>query len=180
MRDDRYKGTSLPRPVQKLCRMAEREADRARPELLRQQAFKALMSDANREIHPMFRRLLLRIDSVPTLFIIDELAAMARSGLEVAIARNMGLRQCIDSMDGLLRALRERIDAYVREQKCRLITDRVPNADAISGVVRQACHEVTVVVATQIMVDQPIPNVVSRVRLTENLLAPLIEHETKS
>jgi hypothetical protein len=30
MRDDRYRGTSLPRLVRKLCRMTEREADRAR------------------------------------------------------------------------------------------------------------------------------------------------------
>jgi hypothetical protein len=35
MREDRYSGTTLPSPVHKLFRMAEREADRAHPERLR-------------------------------------------------------------------------------------------------------------------------------------------------
>lgn len=37
MRDDRYSGTKLPRLVQRLFRMAEREADRAHPERLADQ-----------------------------------------------------------------------------------------------------------------------------------------------
>ncbi len=62
MRDDRYRGTSLPRLVRKLCRMAEREADRGHPERLRQQAVAALLSDAEREISPEFRRRLREHD----------------------------------------------------------------------------------------------------------------------
>src|ERR1700722_9982341 len=55
MRDDRYQGTSLPRPVRKLCLMAEREADRVRPDRLREQAVAAFISEATREISPEFR-----------------------------------------------------------------------------------------------------------------------------
>ena len=50
MRDDRYRGTSFPRPVRKLCRMAEREADRVRPDRLRGQAVVAFVSDGRKEI----------------------------------------------------------------------------------------------------------------------------------
>ena len=50
MRDDRYRGTSLPRPVRKLCRMvvrqADREADCAHPDRLLAQAVEALLIDS--------------------------------------------------------------------------------------------------------------------------------------
>lgn len=66
MREDRYRGTALPRPVRKLCGMAEREADRVHPERLRGQAVVALMFDAEREISPEFLRRLREHDTAPS------------------------------------------------------------------------------------------------------------------
>src|SRR5258708_38328117 len=82
MRDDRYRGTRLSTPVRMLCRMAEREADRAQPERLRRQAVAALVSDAGRELSPVFLRRLREHDSAPRLFGADQIAAAAPSGLE--------------------------------------------------------------------------------------------------
>jgi hypothetical protein len=89
MRDDRYRGTSLPRPVRKLCRMAEREADRAHPDRLFAQAVEALVSDAGREVSPDFRRRLREHDAAPSLFGANDLAAVARTGVEAEIARSI-------------------------------------------------------------------------------------------
>lgn len=108
MRDDRYKGTSLPRPVRKLCRMAEREADRAHPERLCQQAVVALVSDSAKEISPEFRRRLRERDSVPNLFDASELAGSARTALEAEIARNIQAHQGVDSTSAICDALRRR------------------------------------------------------------------------
>ena len=70
--------------------MAEREADRARPDSLHQQAVAALCH-VGREISPDFRRRLRERDAAPGFFDASELAAVARSGLEVEVARNIGL-----------------------------------------------------------------------------------------
>jgi hypothetical protein len=78
--------------------MAEREADdRAHPERLCQQAVVLLVSDADREISPEFRRRLRARDSVPSLFDASELAGSARTALEIEIARNIQAHQGVDS-----------------------------------------------------------------------------------
>src|SRR5712671_6161965 len=97
MRDDCHRGTTLPRPVRKLCRMAEREADRAHPERLLQQAVVAFVSDADREISPEFRRRLREHDSAPSLFGVSDLAESARTRLEADIARGIEAGQGVDS-----------------------------------------------------------------------------------
>jgi hypothetical protein len=80
MRDDRYRGTKLPKEVQRLCRMAEREADRSHPERLHQQAAVALVAEAKREISPEFRRRLREHNRAPSFFDANELAESARTG----------------------------------------------------------------------------------------------------
>lgn len=65
MRDDRYRGTTFPKQVRTLCRMAEREADRMHPVRLRDQAVAVLRSDADREISPEFRRVLQAVMPPP-------------------------------------------------------------------------------------------------------------------
>lgn len=171
MRDDRYRGTSLPRPVRRLCRMAEREADRARPDLLRQQAVAALVSDADREISPDFRRRLRAHDAAPGLFSASELAAVARTGLEVEIARSIGLGQGIGPKDAIRDALCRRGEGYAREQKCQLVADRHPCATVASESVKTACNDGASVAATLILSGQPAPKANPRVQLSENLLA---------
>jgi len=168
MRDDRYRGTSLPRPVRKLCRMAEREADRAHPDRLRQQAVAALVSDAGGEISPEFRRRLREHDAAPSLFSANDLATAARTGLEAEIARNINARHGIDSM--VCEALRRRGEGYAREQKCRLVADRHPNASIASESVKKAFDDCALVAATLILDGRPAPRISDRVLVSENLL----------
>ena len=170
MRDDRYKGTSLPRPVRKLCRMAEREADRAHPERLLKQAVVAFVSDANREISQEFHRRLREHDSAPSLFGASDLAKSARTGLESDIARSIEAGQRVDPTDALRDALRRRGESYSREQKCRLIADRHPDASIASRSVKKACDEGAVIAAKRIMDGQRVPQINDRVSLNEDLL----------
>jgi len=170
MRDDCHRGTSLPRPVRKLCRMAEREADRAHPDRLRRQAVAALMSDAGREISPEFRRRLREHDAAPSLFGANDLAAAARTGLEAEVARNIDVGHGVDSTDAVCDALRRRGEGYAREQKCQLVADRQPYATIASESVKNACDDGALVAATLILAGQSAPKTNSRVRLTENLL----------
>ena len=81
--------------------MAEREADRARPERLHQQAVVALVSDADREISPEFRRRLREHDRAPSFFDANELAESARSGLEIDITQNLQAGQGFDSTNAV-------------------------------------------------------------------------------
>lgn len=170
MRDDRYKGTTFPRPVRKLCRMAEREADRAHPERLRQQAIEALVSDADREISPEFRRRLRQHESAPNLFDAHDLADSARTGLEIDIARNIQAGTGVDSADAIRDALRQRGERYSGEQKCQLIVDRHPEASIASGAVKRACVEAAPIAATRILEGQPARQTNDRVRVDEDLL----------
>jgi hypothetical protein len=170
MRDDRYRGTPLPNSVRKLCRMAEREADRARPELLRRQALAALVSDAAREISPEFRRRLKDHDAAPSLFGAKDLVAAARTGLEAEIARTIDVCHGDGSKAAVSDALRRRAEGYAREQKCQLVTDRYPYATVASETVKKACAEIAPVAAELILTGQPVAKMSSRVLLTENLL----------
>lgn len=138
MRDDRYKGTSLPGAVRKLCRMAERAADRAHPERLRAQAVVAFVSDANKEISPEFRRQLHRHDAAPTFFGAGELKAVARSALEADVAAHIQAYSGADAIDAISDALRRRSEGYRREQKCRLVANRYPDTSLASAAVRKA------------------------------------------
>ncbi len=160
MRDDRYK----------LCRMAEREADRARPERLRRQAVAALVSDASREISPEFRRRLREHDAVPSLFDANELTVSARTGLEAEIARNISAGCGVDSVDAVREALRWRGEGYAREQKCRLVADRHPNASIASESVKNALCDGASIAATLILDGRPAPRISDRVVVSENLL----------
>lgn len=171
MRDDRYSGTSLPRPVRKLCRMTEREADRARPDLLCRQAVTALLSDAHREISSDFCEKLRARDAAPDLFAADELTAMARTGLEVDIARNVRHNQALASSEAIHEALCRRSEGYGREQKCQLIADRHPYATAASESFQKACDDGALRAASLVLAGQPVSKANRRVRLSENLLA---------
>ena len=170
MRDDRYRGTSFPRPVRKLCRMAEREADRAHPDRLLAQAVEALVSDAGREISPDFRRRLREHDAAPSLFGAKDLAAVARTGLEAEIARSIDGGHGMRSTDAVRNALCRRGEGYAREQKCRLVADRHPDATIASESVKKAFDAGALVAAAMILAGQSVPKM-SSVRLTENLLA---------
>jgi hypothetical protein len=170
MRDDRYKGTTLPRPVRKLCRMSEREADRAHPERLLQQAVVALGCDADREISPEFRRRLRQHDSAPNLFDAHDLAESARTGLEIDIARNIQAGPGVDSADAIRDALRQRGERYSGEQKCQLIVERHPEASIASEAVKRACVGAAPIAARRILDGQPAPRINDRVRVDEDLL----------
>ena len=172
MRDDRYRGTRLSRPVRKLCRMAEREADRGQPERLRRQAVAALISDARREISPEFLRRLQQQNSAPHLFGASEIAASAWSGLEADIGRALSAGQGVDVTDALCEALRRRGDGYAREQTCQLIADRHAAASLAPASVRTACNDGALVAAVLILSGDPAPRVDHRVGLNENLVAP--------
>jgi hypothetical protein len=170
MRDDRYRGTSLPRPVRKLCRMAEREADRSHADRLCRQAVAALVSDAGRKISPEFRRRLREHSASPNLFGANDLTAAAWAGLETEIARNIDVGHGVDAMDALCDALRRLGEGYAREQKCQLVTDRHPCATIASESVKKAFDDGALEAATLIMAGQSAPKTNNRVRLTENLL----------
>lgn len=150
--------------------MAEREADRAHPNRLRQQAVAAFVSEAGREISPEFRRRLRQHDAAPSLFGANELAALARTGLETEIARSIAVGHGVSLMDAVCEALHHRGEGYVREQKCQLIADRHPYAIIASESVKKACDDGALEAATLILAGQPAPKANSRVRLTENLL----------
>jgi hypothetical protein len=171
MRDDRYQGTSLPRPVRKLCHMTEREADRISPDRLREQAVSALISDATREISPEFRRRLREHFKAPELFSANEIMTAARTGLETEIARNINFVSAAGATDSVRDALRRRGDGYVREQKCALIADRHPYATIASQSAKKAFDDGAPIAATLILTGQSPPNKDNRVQLTENLLA---------
>lgn len=170
MRDDRYRGTSFPKPVRKLCRMAEREADRIRPGRLRCQAIEAFVSVGRKEISPEFHRQLREHDVAPTLFGAQELVESARTGLETDIARNIELSPSADSTAAVRDAFRQRGGAYALEQRCQLITERHPYATIVSESVRQAFDQGAPEAAILILAGRSLPNAVDHVRLTENLL----------
>ena len=169
MRDDRYRGTSLPQPVRKLCRMAERDADRARPERLSEQADRALVFE-RKDISSEFRQRLREHDVAPGLFDARDLGNLARTGLEAEIARGVMQGRC--STDAVSEALRERGKGYLREQKCRLIADRHPHASAASECVSRAFDEAAPIAASTILEGQRIPQTSDRVHLSEDLLLP--------
>jgi hypothetical protein len=171
MPDGRYQGASLPRPVRKLCLMAEREADRVRPDRLREQAVSALISDATREISPEFRRRLREHFKAPELFSAHEIITTARTGLETEIARNIDFDSAVGPTDAVCEALRRRGEGYVREQKCAPIADRHPYATIASQSAKKAFDDGAPIAATLILTGQSPPNKDDRVQLTENLLA---------
>jgi hypothetical protein len=170
MRDDRYRGTTLPKEVRKLCRMAEREADRAHPGRLFRQAVAALVSEGDREISPEFRRRLGEHDRAPSFFDASDLAESARSGLEVDIARNIQAGQGIDSTSAICNALRRRAERHSREQICQLIADRQPEASIASAAVKEACDQGALTAARRILAGGPSSQVSDRVRIDEDLL----------
>jgi hypothetical protein len=170
MRDDRYKGTAMPRQVRKLCRMSEREADRARPDRLSEQAVTAFVSQASTEISSEFRRQLCDHDAKPSFFGSSELARAAETGLEVAIANC--IREGANPTQAVSSALRQRGEGYVREQKCQLIADRHPSATIASDSVKAAFDASAPIAAKLILTGQATPKANGRVQLTENLLAP--------
>ena len=170
MRDDRYRGTSLPRAVRKLCRMAEREADRAHPERLRKQAILALVDDGKREISPDFRRGLLRQAKEPTWFGCSELVKAAQSTLEVDIARSLPNSAAFDPVDAVAMTLHHRGVAYFREQKCQLVADRHSEATMISSRVKHAFDDAASDAAAHIVSGEPAPRATYQVRLDENLI----------
>jgi hypothetical protein len=149
--------------------MAEREADRAHPDRMRQQAVVAFVSDADREISPEFRRRLREHDAAPSLFGASDLAAVAQTGLEVEIAQNIDVGRGVHSTDAVCDALRRRGERYAHEQRCQLVADRHPNATIASQSVKNACDDGAPVAAKLIVAGQSAPNTNSRVRLTENL-----------
>ncbi len=157
--------------VRKLCRMTEREADRARPDLLCQQAMAAFVAAANREISPEFRRRLNEHDAAPSLPGVSDLGGVARTGLEVEIARIIEPSKGIKSTDAICEALRHRANGYTQEQKCQLIADRHPYATAASESFKKACNDSAPVAATLVLAGQPAPKANNRVQLSENLLA---------
>jgi hypothetical protein len=138
--------------------MAERAADRAHPERPRQQAVVALVSEGDREISPEFSRRLREHDRAPGFFDANELAESARSGLEIDIARNMQAGQGVDSTNAVGEALRRRAESYSREQKCKLIADRDPEASIASGAVKKACDEGALTAARRILEGQSSPD----------------------
>ena len=150
--------------------MAEREADRAHPERLCQQAVLALVSDAAREISPGFRRRLRERDSVPSLFDTSELAGSARTALETEIVRNIEAHQGVDSTSAICDALRRRGESYSRGQKCQLIADRHPDVSIASGSLRKACDEGALIAAKRILEGQHAPQGNNRVRVDEDLV----------
>jgi len=150
--------------------MAEREADRAHPDRLRQQAVAAFVSVGSREISPEFRRRIREYNAAPSLFGANDLAAVARTGLEAEIARNIDVGHGVDAMDAVCDALRRRGEGYAREQKCQLVTDRHPCATVSSESVKKAFDDGALEAATMILAGQSVPKTNSRVRLTEDLL----------
>jgi hypothetical protein len=170
MRDDRYRGTTLPRPVQKLCRMAEREADRDRPERLCEQAVTALRSDAGKEISPEFRRRLREHDASPGFFDASEFTRSACFRLEAEIARVFEAHPGIGSVDATCEALRRLGESYAREQQCTLIADRDPDASIVLASVARAFDEAAPIAARLVLNGEAAPRVSDRVRLDENLL----------
>lgn len=150
--------------------MAEREADRVRPDRLRRQAVAAFVSDARREISPEFRRQLRDHDAATSLFIAKDLAAAARTGLEIEIARNIDFGEDAGSTAAVRDALRRRGDAYAREQRCRLVAERNPHTTLASESVKKACDDGAAHAAALILAGRPAPDENNRVRLTENLI----------
>ena len=150
--------------------MSEREADRAHPERLLQQAVVALGCDADREISPEFRRRLRQHNSVPNFFDAHDLAELAQTVLEIDIARNIQAGPGLDSADAIRDALRRRGERYSVEQKCQLIVERHPDASIASEAVRRACVEAAPIAARRILDGQPAPRINDRVRVDEDLL----------
>jgi hypothetical protein len=152
--------------------MSEREADRCRPSRLRVQAVVALADEARRELSPEFRAHLTAQDARPTLFGTSDLAALARSALEVQVVQN--LENSIESgANALAAALRERSEGYVREQKCRLVADRESCATLAAECVRNACDGAADEAAALILTNQRAPANSNRVQLGEDLLGGL-------
>ena len=173
MRDDRYRGTTLPRPVRKLGQMAEREADRAHPERLREQALGAFSSEAEREISAEFRRRLREHHRAPRLFDLSELAASAQTGLETEIARNLEVGVLVDSLEATRSAFRQRGECHVREVKRKLITDRRSDVSMVSDAVKTAFDELALPAAKLVLEDSGAPPIENCVRLDEDLRGPL-------
>ena len=150
--------------------MTEREADRARLGLLCQQAVTAMAFVGCREISPDFRRRLKERDAAPGLFAASELADMARTGLEVEVARSIALDQRLGSTDASSDALRRRAEGYAREQTSQLIADRHPYATAASKSFKRACSDAVPIAAPLILAGQPAPKADNSIKLSENLL----------
>ena len=62
------------------------------------------------------------------------------------------------------------LERYSREQKCRLITDRHPEASIALAAVKKACDEGTPAAARRILTGDPPPQISNRVRIGEDLL----------
>ena len=151
--------------------MAEREFDRAHPERLREQAVAALVTDADREFSPEFRRKLIQQQDAPTLFGTSELTKAARSGLEIEVVRSLQSGSALTPVDAVSEAVRRRGDGYSRELKSQLVADRHSQATVISTTVKDACETAAPIAAVEIMNGRPMPRASNRVRLDENLLS---------
>ena len=156
-----------------LCRMAEREADRAQPERLRSQAVRGLgvWTRGRREALACVPAAPFREhDAAPRLFGAGEIAAAAQTWLESDIARAVASGRGVDSTDALRDAFRRRGEGYALEQKCQLIADRHPAATLAPQSVKAACDEGALIAATLILSGQTMPRINPRVRLNDDLL----------
>jgi hypothetical protein len=150
--------------------MAEREADRACPERLRQYAVVVLVSVTSKEISPEFRGRLQEHNVAPSLFGASELASSSRSGLERAIVQNISAGRGVNVVDAIREALRQRGAGYAREQKCRLVTDCHPYASISSESVKKAFDDTALAAAVLILDGRPAPRISDRVAVNENVL----------
>lgn len=156
--------------MRKLGRMAEREADRAHPERLRQQAVTALVSEVSKDISTDFLHKVREFNSEPEFFSAEKLQAAARSRVEVEIAQAVAIDNNADAIDAISDALRLRTDACSREQKCHLIADRHPEASKVAAAFRKACDDAILVASVFILEGRKPPRQRKSSMLAENLL----------
>ena len=152
--------------------MAEREADRAFPERLRDQASAALESKGRKEVSPRFCERLREHGSSPDLFDANALVELARTRLEVDIAGAIEANPRVASTDAVCDAMRRRGEGYCREQRGELCADRHLHASTISGVTKQAFEDGAAIAAERVLEPQRPSRISNRVDLNDNLLAP--------
>ncbi len=170
MRDDRYRGTKLPKAFRKLFQMSEREADRGHPERLRSQAVKGFENRLNDDVSSTFRQRLKDRESTARLFDGSELLKIARSRLEVGIAQQICDDPAVSSIEAIRRVFDAMGEVLLNYQKQIFLMDRYSFATTASWVAKTACQEASRVASASFLGHSAAPPFKNCIPLNDDLL----------
>lgn len=171
MRDDLHKKAPVPRRVQKVFKLALREADRLNPDRLVIAAQAALDQAVREGLSPAVIDRLSRQLPQGELFALGDSGCQASSPLENYVLTELCGRQNVQGSDALLGGLAGFSGSWMREIRATIVADgTVPNVPAVIDALSTAFAAAAENVARSVCSNETLVLAVPPIQLTENLL----------